>query len=73
VSFFDFKDLNSQAETVDADGWVHSGDIGLWDAQGRLKIFDRKKKYLFVFIQEAFTKLQYFQARSRRIHCARKD
>lgn len=31
------------AEVLEADGWLHSGDIGLWDAHGNLRVVDRKK------------------------------
>ncbi|CAF1395506.1 unnamed protein product [Adineta steineri] len=37
------KDEAKTRETIDVDGWLHTGDIGQWTPQKTMKIIDRKK------------------------------
>ncbi len=46
-----FDDVEQTAETIDADGWLHTGDIAVMDERGYIDITDRKKD---MFIQGGF-------------------
>lgn len=43
-----FEDPEQTAETIDAHGWLHTGDVGTMDERGYLDITDRLKDMFIV-------------------------
>jgi len=41
-----YREPGKTADTIDKDGWVHSGDIGKLGADGHFRIVDRKKELI---------------------------
>jgi HIP---CoA ligase len=43
-----FEDPEQTAEAIDADGWLHTGDVAVMDERGYVTITDRKKDMFIV-------------------------
>ena len=43
-----FGDPDETAETIDAEGWLHTGDIGIMDERGYVRVTDRMKDMYIV-------------------------
>ena len=43
-----FDEPSETSATIDSEGWLHTGDIGVMDVRGYLRITDRKKDVFIV-------------------------
>ena len=43
-----FEDPNETAKAIDAEGWLHTGDVGMMDERGYLRITDRIKDMFII-------------------------